>query len=222
MKGLVSRRPSPALVISILALVVAMAGSAFAASQLPSNSVGTAQIKKNAVTTAKVKKNAITLAKIRKNSVNGARVKKKSLTGSDINLNKLGTVPSAELANSLSPLEATHLIGAPGEPGFQSGSKNVDAEGINFQDVGFYKDHEGIVHLVGLVEPGGEGPLPGLVFTLPSGFRPAAGVTELFAPGGEVVLVFGSGVSLSGVNVEGGVFSPGGGLLSGISFRAES
>jgi hypothetical protein len=41
-------------VISVIALFAAVGGSAFAATQLPKNSVGTKQIKKGAVTTAKI------------------------------------------------------------------------------------------------------------------------------------------------------------------------
>ena len=64
-----SRRPSPSLVISILALFVALGGSAYAASK-----VGTKDIKKNAVTAIKIKKNAVTTAKIKGNAVTGAKV----------------------------------------------------------------------------------------------------------------------------------------------------
>lgn len=49
------RRPSPALVISCIALFVALSGTGYAVSKLPRNSVGSAQIKKNAVTSAKVR-----------------------------------------------------------------------------------------------------------------------------------------------------------------------
>src|SRR5436190_19882290 len=49
------RRPTPSLVISILALFVALGGTGYAAIKLPKNSVGSKQIKKNAVTGAKVK-----------------------------------------------------------------------------------------------------------------------------------------------------------------------
>jgi hypothetical protein len=52
-------RPSPALVISIVALLMAMGGTGYAAFKLPRNSVGTAQIKKNAVTSAKVKNGSL-------------------------------------------------------------------------------------------------------------------------------------------------------------------
>ena len=50
------RRPSPALVISCLALAVALGGTSYAAAvALPKGSVGTPQLKNSAVTTAKVK-----------------------------------------------------------------------------------------------------------------------------------------------------------------------
>ena len=50
------RRPSPALVISCVALALALGGTSFAAvSALPKNSVGTSQLKASAVTSAKVK-----------------------------------------------------------------------------------------------------------------------------------------------------------------------
>jgi cytoskeletal protein RodZ len=73
------RRPSPALVISILALFVALGGTSYAITQLPKNSVGTPQLKKNAVT--------------------GAKVKDGSLTGADVDASTLGTVPAASSAN---------------------------------------------------------------------------------------------------------------------------
>lgn len=45
----------PATIISIIALFVALSGSAYAVSQLPKNSVGNKQIRNNAVTSGKVK-----------------------------------------------------------------------------------------------------------------------------------------------------------------------
>ena len=77
------RRPSPALVLAVIALVAALSGTAFAA--LGKNSVGPKQLKNKAVTTGKIANNAIT----------GAKVKNGSLTGADINLKVLGTVPDA-------------------------------------------------------------------------------------------------------------------------------
>jgi Collagen triple helix repeat (20 copies) len=48
-------RPSPALVVSCLALAIALGGTSYAAMVLPRNSVGTAQIRKGAVTLVKIK-----------------------------------------------------------------------------------------------------------------------------------------------------------------------
>jgi len=55
MLSILRRRPSPALVISCLALAVALSGTGYAALKLPRNSVGTAQLKKDAVVSVKVK-----------------------------------------------------------------------------------------------------------------------------------------------------------------------
>ena len=54
----------------------------------PKNSVGAKQLKGKSVTTGKIANGA----------VNGSHVADKSLTGEDINLNALGTVPSASNA----------------------------------------------------------------------------------------------------------------------------
>jgi hypothetical protein len=54
------RAPSPALVIAVIALFVALGGTSVAAiNALPKNSVGTAQLKKGAVTKAKISKGTI-------------------------------------------------------------------------------------------------------------------------------------------------------------------
>ena len=54
------RRPSPALVISCLALTLALGGTGYATVlQVPKNSVGTPQLKNSAVTSAKVKNRSL-------------------------------------------------------------------------------------------------------------------------------------------------------------------
>ena len=52
-------RPSPAMIVALIALIVAMGGTGYAAIKLGRNSVGTKQIKKNAVTTSKVKNGSL-------------------------------------------------------------------------------------------------------------------------------------------------------------------
>ena len=59
MRHLKLQRPSPALIVSVLALSVALGGTGYAAIVLPANSVGAKQIKKNAVTAAKVKDSSL-------------------------------------------------------------------------------------------------------------------------------------------------------------------
>jgi hypothetical protein len=81
-------RPSPAMVVAVIALIAALSGSAYAA--LGKNSVGTKQLKARAVTSGKIANNAVTSAKVAKNS----------LTGADINVGALGTVPTATNADS--------------------------------------------------------------------------------------------------------------------------
>jgi hypothetical protein len=87
-----SRRPSPALIISIIALIAALSGTAYAA--LGKNSVGSRQLKSKSVTTGKIANNAVTSAK----------VAKETLTGDDIRVSGLPSVPNAN--------EATHAKNA--------------------------------------------------------------------------------------------------------------
>jgi hypothetical protein len=61
MRKLFAHRPSPALVISLIALFVAMGGTGYAALKLPKNSVGGAQIKTGAVGSSEVKDGALKL-----------------------------------------------------------------------------------------------------------------------------------------------------------------
>jgi hypothetical protein len=55
------RKPSPATLIALVALFVALGGSSYAALQLPRGSVGTKQLKNGAVTSKKVKNNSLRL-----------------------------------------------------------------------------------------------------------------------------------------------------------------
>jgi hypothetical protein len=54
------RRPSPAILVALIALFVALGGGAYAAVGVPANSVGTAQLKDRAVTTTKLSDGAVT------------------------------------------------------------------------------------------------------------------------------------------------------------------
>lgn len=69
-----SLRPSPALIVALIALFVALGGTGYAVSQLPRNSVGTKQLRNRAVTTKKIRDGAITGAKIKKGSISAADI----------------------------------------------------------------------------------------------------------------------------------------------------
>lgn len=190
-------------VVATLALFIAIGGaSAFAASQLAKNSVGIKQLKKNAVT--------------------GAKVKNQSLTGADINLAKLGTVPSAThaaSADSIPPAESTHIVGAPGQPGFENGAENypLHPAGLSFPQVGFYKDAFGVVHLEGAVKI----PAGGVAFTLPVGYRPASGTRLFFEQTNKSPVVI-TGSAAGSVPAGAVVAGETEVVLSGITYRAGS
>lgn len=203
------RRPSPALVIAIAALVMAMVGTGYAAIKLPNKSVGTAQLKAKAVTNAKIK--------------NG------TITGKKLKLKTIGTVPnathalSADIAATVPP-SALHVVGAPGEPGFQNGAHNLGGvEAISLTGASFIKTRDNIVQLEGVVEIPSSSTLP-VVYQLPPGFRPPAGQLVIMEQNETTVIVAGSNVILEGQDISGDVLTnaeePA--ILTGFSFFAGS
>jgi hypothetical protein len=69
MRRILKRRPSPSMVVAFIALVTAMAGTGYAATQLPNNSVGSKQLKNNAVTSKKIKNGAVNSDKVTNGSL---------------------------------------------------------------------------------------------------------------------------------------------------------
>lgn len=81
------KMPSPAMVVAVMALVVALGGSAWAVSK-----VGTNQIKNKAVTAPKLRNNAVTAPKLKAGAVTGPKIANRAVAAS-----KLGTVPAVTL-----------------------------------------------------------------------------------------------------------------------------
>ncbi len=70
MRKLLRRRPSPAMIVACLALLVALGGTSVAAvSQLARNSVGTLQLQFDAVSNPKIRNNAVNSAKVANRSL---------------------------------------------------------------------------------------------------------------------------------------------------------
>jgi hypothetical protein len=203
------------MVVALIALVAALAGTAAA---LPGkNSVDKNDIKKNAIKSKNIKK---------------------------------GQVKSSDIADAqvqdidLAPAEAPRLVGAPGEPAFGNGGDgDCDWRNITAADTGgvesgigpltFYKDPYDAVRLAGFAirddAAGGDGVCDptdpgegedGVIFELPSGYRPAGLIYGVFS--GSALIAPDAGATFLSLTLEpGAVFAVGSSLVGdSVSFRA--
>lgn len=134
------RLPSPAMLVACLALVFAMAGTTWAVTSLPANSVGIAQLRTGAVTNTKIGSRAVSNTKLRAASVTGTKIARDAVTGGDVKNgaltgfdlkgntlsgtqiaeSKLGIVPSASKAGTVTGvtvLKSAHIPEASDEAG---------------------------------------------------------------------------------------------------------
>jgi hypothetical protein len=136
-----NRRPSPALAISIIALIVALAGTAYAAQTINGGS-------------------------IKKQTIGGGKLKHKTLTGYQINTNKLGTVPGAKRATHT----YWAVVNNPGNPGNATLARASDstitaAEGGGAVTVTFPQNVSGCAAVAGRNNSGTSVPNPGYAQT---------------------------------------------------------
>jgi len=94
----IRKQINPALILSIVAIFIALGGGAYAA--LGTNSVGPKQLKKNAVTAKKIKNNAVTSAKIASGAITTAKIKNDAVDGTKVLESSLAQVPSAAAATN--------------------------------------------------------------------------------------------------------------------------
>jgi hypothetical protein len=146
-------RPSPAIVIAVLALAVALAGAPLAGA--------------GASPGALTKKMVIAIATEQANK----QITKRAAHLSVANSNALEGKPASAFASASS--EPYHEVNAPGEPTFQNGWSNY---GSGLSTTAFYKDPLGVVRLKGVMSNAGNN---STACTLPPGYRPAQ---DLFLP----------------------------------------
>jgi hypothetical protein len=122
--------------MSSIAVFLVLGGAAFAAAQLPKNSVGKKQLKANAVTTAKIKKNAVTKAKIKNGAVSGSKIAAGAVTGDKV---AAGAVTSEKIQDGAvtgAKIAAGAVTGGSVAPGSLSSAALSDVRMISLTKVG--------------------------------------------------------------------------------------
>jgi hypothetical protein len=91
LRTLTRRRPSASIVISSAALFLSLGGVGYAATALPSNSVGTSQIRSNAVTYEKIEPNSVGKVRLADGGVTNSKLAQGSVSYKDIQEGAVGT-----------------------------------------------------------------------------------------------------------------------------------
>lgn len=107
MKSILTRRPSPALVIACIALFVSLGGVSYGVAtgfidsrEIKNNQVRSSDLRNNAIRTQDIRNNEVRGFDIRNSSVQGRDVALNTLTGADISEEDLGKVASAATADT--------------------------------------------------------------------------------------------------------------------------
>lgn len=150
-------------VVGLLALFVALGGTAYAAA-----TIGSSDIKKNAVLSKHIKDGQVKKADLGANSVGSPKVIDGSLLRQDFKAGQLA--PSG-------PGEAWHELHAYGSAQPAFGGCSVALHWHNYggtqETVAFYRDAYGVVHLKGTAEIADAASCPNApIFNLPPGYRP--------------------------------------------------
>jgi len=106
-KSILRRRPSPALVISMIALFVSLSGVSYGVAtgfidsrEIKNNEIRSRDIRNNEVRTRDLRNNEVRGIDIRNSTIQGRDVALNTLTGDDVKEDTLGKVPSATSADS--------------------------------------------------------------------------------------------------------------------------
>jgi hypothetical protein len=106
-KSILRRRPSPALVIALVALFISLSGVAYGVAtgfidsrELKDNTVRSRDLRNNDIRTIDLRNNEVRGLDIRNSTIQGRDVALNTLTGDDVNEAQLGKVPSATSADT--------------------------------------------------------------------------------------------------------------------------
>jgi hypothetical protein len=106
-KSILRRRPSPALIISIIALFVSLSGVSYGVAtgfidsrEIKNNEIRSLDIRNNQVRSIDLRNNEMRGIDIRNSTVQGRDIALNTVTGEDLNESTLGKVPSATSADT--------------------------------------------------------------------------------------------------------------------------
>jgi hypothetical protein len=125
LQSLFRRRPSASLVVSFLALFVALGGAGYAATQLPSNSVGTAQLQNASVTNHKILNGSVGNFKLAFGAVGPRKLENAAVGTGQINANEVqARVTGACSTGSISSISSTGTVQCGSTPAQQYGTSS--------------------------------------------------------------------------------------------------
>jgi hypothetical protein len=150
MEILRNRRPSPAMIVAVIALIVALAGTAYAAQTINGGA-------------------------IKKQTIGAGKIKHKTLTGYQINTNKLGIVPTAQRATHTYWAVVNNPVGAGNAALSRASDAGITAvEGGGVVTVAFPINVSGCANVAGRNNAGTSVPGAGYAQTNSSAANPNA------------------------------------------------
>ncbi len=118
MKSILRRRPSPALVISMIALFVSLSGVSYGVAtgfidsrEIKNNEIRSVDLRNNQIRTRDLRNNEVRGIDIRNSTVQGRDVALNTLTGDDVKEDTLGKVPSATAADTATTAGTADSVG---------------------------------------------------------------------------------------------------------------
>jgi hypothetical protein len=116
-KYILRRRPSPALVVSCIALFVSLSGVSYGVAtgfidsrEIKNNSVASGDVRNNTLRTFDIRNNEVRGFDIRNSTIQGRDIAFNTLTGADINESSLGKLPSATQADTAATVTTLKTI----------------------------------------------------------------------------------------------------------------